>query len=848
MNRKMIPCQVRDEHILGAGVVVGAAGSGADVCLQMEFGPMWDGLVKYVTFRDALGENPVAVLLTTDMIQVVQEPVLPPRRPVPPCWGPGGCHGGPAPRLPDPPGGGEDVAPGVPADGEGVPTVPLFPAEPKAPTVERVVYQVPIPAKAKAVAGQMMATAQGYSLNEDGTQVDMATMAATAYFRVLPAEWSMPEDESISPTLSQQLQGQIEDIREDIIGAAKAADAKEYAKAQADQAQQSAGAAAEQAQAADTARQAAEEAKAAAEAARDQAGEKAQAAAAEAAQETAAALEKDMEGYIGQAQAVGAREAEVARSYAVGGTEMKHVYDGFAPVSQVLVTEAGVPVEDPDWNHRVQGEQVAALAAGTQYRVAVDGHTYLGTCIYTPAPEESIGGGTWVVTAGPVTVTQRDEMGMALALEYVSTEAPAQVTLEAWTAQGEVREDETDNALYYAQQAQAAAEQAEARAGQAREQAEEAGVRAGLAGAAAEEKVRGLREEQPWWTVAESGPYYVELGDGSSTTAFRFSRDLAATEAEPYHLYCDLRNPYVGPESRVEVLVSGGNGNGDYAAQIGLSGVCQVMDGMVRLRAKRRGVLSTTSKTMTAVLRVWNTGETLPQDLWERFMEEVVRRWQGKTNGLSGVPLKDINQCPFWLRRTQKGDPYTSLSNASSALYALAAEAGTVGDDLRTATWEQIQVGLLYGWETVKNEAKRAWLLEAAPLWWRDGGIKPPALPMTMEKLLQACLLYGLKKIDIATWNAIVTTDSLNELGFRSNTSGAVATSTTLTRVRNLYTKHTKFYKNSVFTLSWDQVQYYLIRNITALTASSATTASKGSYADWRPEEGDTLISVTAPF
>ena len=42
MSRRIIQCQVTDEYVRGAGVVVGAAGSHNDVALRLVFGPMWE--------------------------------------------------------------------------------------------------------------------------------------------------------------------------------------------------------------------------------------------------------------------------------------------------------------------------------------------------------------------------------------------------------------------------------------------------------------------------------------------------------------------------------------------------------------------------------------------------------------------------------------------------------------------------------------------------------------------------------------------------------------------------------------------------------------------------------------
>lgn len=168
MNKKVIPIQIRNEQVIGAGVVVGAEGSGNDVILQPHFGQSWEGLVKYVTFRDALGENPTVVLLTTDMLVEAQEPQT-----------------------------------GTNDETEGTCPVVCSCAS---------VYNVTIPFSAKAEEGKMMATFQGYALNEDGSQVEAATMTATAYFRVLPSDYSTPEDGSITPDLATQIQTEIENL------------------------------------------------------------------------------------------------------------------------------------------------------------------------------------------------------------------------------------------------------------------------------------------------------------------------------------------------------------------------------------------------------------------------------------------------------------------------------------------------------------------------------------------------------------------------------------------------------------------------------------------------------------
>ena len=68
MAKRIIECQVSDEYVLGAGVVVGAAGSHDDVVLRLTFGEMWIGLNIYATFRDAFGENPTLVAILPSML------------------------------------------------------------------------------------------------------------------------------------------------------------------------------------------------------------------------------------------------------------------------------------------------------------------------------------------------------------------------------------------------------------------------------------------------------------------------------------------------------------------------------------------------------------------------------------------------------------------------------------------------------------------------------------------------------------------------------------------------------------------------------------------------------------
>jgi hypothetical protein len=147
---KIIKCQVNDEYVLGSGVVIGAAGSYGDVILQLQFNEMWDGLAIMATFKDALNQHPVVIMLVPSML----------------------------------------------VDGE-VRT-----------------YEVYIPVEAKRIAGRVRLTLTGYSIYtiEDNGEVtpfkDSLTNTSTAFFRVLESDAALADDGSIgvspTPTLAEQ--------------------------------------------------------------------------------------------------------------------------------------------------------------------------------------------------------------------------------------------------------------------------------------------------------------------------------------------------------------------------------------------------------------------------------------------------------------------------------------------------------------------------------------------------------------------------------------------------------------------------------------------------------------------
>ena len=159
MSRRIIPCQVTDEYVRGSGVVVGAAGSHNDVALRLAFSPMWAGTARSIVWKDALGENPTVTILGADLLEAG----------------------------------------------------------------EAEVYIVPIPAEPKAYAGDMTMTIKGAVV--DGDTETSATLTARAFFTVMESDWDEDAAESgdVNPTQAEQLQAQIEEIKDNIVAATQAA-------------------------------------------------------------------------------------------------------------------------------------------------------------------------------------------------------------------------------------------------------------------------------------------------------------------------------------------------------------------------------------------------------------------------------------------------------------------------------------------------------------------------------------------------------------------------------------------------------------------------------------------------
>lgn len=160
MYRRVIPLQVTDEYVRGAGVPVGAAGSHDDVALALAFGPMWAGTARSIVWRDANGEHPTITALTTDML----------------------------------------------AEGE------------------REVYLVPIPAEPKRFAGQMVMTIKGATVSGGTETTATLTATARFTVMESEWSEDAEASGDITPTQAEQFQAELEHIKTGILEAREARD------------------------------------------------------------------------------------------------------------------------------------------------------------------------------------------------------------------------------------------------------------------------------------------------------------------------------------------------------------------------------------------------------------------------------------------------------------------------------------------------------------------------------------------------------------------------------------------------------------------------------------------------
>jgi len=114
------------------------------------------------------------------------------------------------------------------ADALGVPVTPIILATNLLEEGQSDVYLVPVPAEAKTAAGECFLTVEGYIGEGESEIVRVVTEEVT--FRVLPSRLYTSES-TLTPDAAEQLQAEIDEIKEDIADAAAAAVALEKTEA-----------------------------------------------------------------------------------------------------------------------------------------------------------------------------------------------------------------------------------------------------------------------------------------------------------------------------------------------------------------------------------------------------------------------------------------------------------------------------------------------------------------------------------------------------------------------------------------------------------------------------------------
>ncbi|MBE6961278.1 MAG: hypothetical protein E7445_02360 [Ruminococcaceae bacterium] len=81
---KIIEIKINGSHLTRDSQTAGVQHEGNAAVLRMEFDPGWDGFAKTVTFRNALGENPVKRILTADLLEDITKSTRVYLCPIPP--------------------------------------------------------------------------------------------------------------------------------------------------------------------------------------------------------------------------------------------------------------------------------------------------------------------------------------------------------------------------------------------------------------------------------------------------------------------------------------------------------------------------------------------------------------------------------------------------------------------------------------------------------------------------------------------------------------------------------------------------------------------------------------------
>jgi hypothetical protein len=166
MEQKIVTLQIKDEFISGAGVTIGATGSHDDVLMEMDFR---SSLLWKGLAKRAIFSNAL-----------------------------------------------------------GEPCPPIILTTNLLEEGQSDVYLVPVAAEAKNVAGEVFLTVEGFIGEGETEKIRVVTEEAT--FRVLPSKLYHNENPSLTPTEAEQLQAQVDQIKQDIVDAAKAATALEETK------------------------------------------------------------------------------------------------------------------------------------------------------------------------------------------------------------------------------------------------------------------------------------------------------------------------------------------------------------------------------------------------------------------------------------------------------------------------------------------------------------------------------------------------------------------------------------------------------------------------------------------
>lgn len=149
---KTVYLKVDEEYVDGAGKIAGAKGSNRSTDILVEFSPDWEVLSKYATTRDAKGLHPETTVLGLDKREPIGE------------------------------------------EGEG-----------------RYAYRFSLTSNAMCEEGQMSVTFTGYEI-EGGNETSTVINTALAKLRVLPSDYAEMDDGSVTPTIAQQLQAEIDAI------------------------------------------------------------------------------------------------------------------------------------------------------------------------------------------------------------------------------------------------------------------------------------------------------------------------------------------------------------------------------------------------------------------------------------------------------------------------------------------------------------------------------------------------------------------------------------------------------------------------------------------------------------